>query len=74
MTKSPAVEALKELLRVGLLAAIPLIIIGLQANMIDWRTIGVVAAIAVLRALDKLLHQMGKQGDDKTLLGGLTRF
>lgn len=51
------VEAFKELLRTGLIAVIPLVIDGLASGIINWRTIGIAGAIAVLRAVDKWLHQ-----------------
>jgi len=71
----PQIEAFKELGRVAVLALIPLLIVALQTRTFDWYYIAITVAIAVLRAIDKLMHEMGKENPDKTqLLGGLTRF
>ena len=51
------VEALKELIRTGLIAVIPLVIDGLASGAMNWRTVGIAGIIAVLRALDKWLHE-----------------
>jgi len=68
------VEAGKELLRVALLAVIPVTIDMLNSGSVNWKTLGIVALIAVLRAFDKLLHETGKITDDTNLTLGLTRF
>ncbi len=70
----PLVEALKEAGRIVLIAIIPLMIDGLTRDAIDWRGIGVVGAITLLRAIDKFLHIEGKLEDNASLTGGLTRF
>lgn len=70
----PLVEALKESGRVVLIAIIPLLIDGLTSNTLDWRAIGVVGAVTLLRAIDKYLHLLGKIEDNSALTGGLTRF
>ena len=70
----PAIEALKEAARLALIAVIPLIIDSLNKNFFDWRSIGVVAAITILRAIDKYLHLEGKLEDNSNLTKGLTRF
>jgi len=67
-------EAGKELARVAVLAVIPLLIEMLNSGEINWKTLGVVALIAVLRAVDKLLHETGKIQKDENLTLGLTRF
>lgn len=66
------IETVKELLRTGLIAAIPVLVDGLSAGLIDWRLAGIAAGIAVLRALDKFLHEWGKQSDTK--IQGLVGF
>lgn len=68
------VESAKEFMRVIVLAAIPLLIDGLSAGVVDWRLVGITAAIAGLRFLDKLLHEYGKETDNKRLVRGLTQF
>ena len=76
----PIIEALKELLRVTLLAVVPILIVSLESGNLDLKLIGVVAAIAALRALDKWLYLWGKEVErtdfdkGKLLQGGLTRF
>lgn len=50
-------EGLKELLRTGVLAAIPVLIDGLTKGVVDFRLAGIAFAIAILRAIDKLLHE-----------------
>lgn len=50
-------EGLKQLARVALVAVIPLIIEGLRTGKLDWGSIGVVGAIAVLMGIDKWLHK-----------------
>lgn len=57
--KESLISAVQELLRTGIIAAIPVLIDGLSAGEMNWRLVGVAAAIAVLRALDKLLHKEG---------------
>jgi hypothetical protein len=67
-------EAGKELLRVALLAVIPLLIDMLNSGEVNWKALGIVALIAVLRAVDKLLHETGKITKNDNLTLGLTRF
>lgn len=49
-------ESLKELARTGLMAAIPVVVQALSTNTVDWRSVVVGVAIAVLSAIDKWLH------------------
>jgi hypothetical protein len=72
--KQPLIDATAELLRVMVLAVIPLLIASLENQSIDWRVIGIVALIAGLRWLDKFLHKFGEANNRTTLEGGLTRF
>ena len=72
--KAAILEAVKELLRVVVLAAIPIMINGLNAGKLDWNLVGVACAIAGLRFVDKLLHKVGKAQNNKKVAGGLTRF
>lgn len=57
-----------ELARVALLAALPLLITSLEAGSVDWNAIGIVTAVAVLRAIDRALHESGVSEK------GITRF
>lgn len=72
--KSAVLEALQELGRVLMLAVIPVIISGLDTGRVEWKTVGVVGAIAVLRFIDKALHEWGKLTEDESLTRGLTGF
>lgn len=72
--KDPIVKGITELARVALLAALPLLILSLESGSIDWRSIGIVSAVAVLRALDKMLHKLGEQTGNAVLTRGLTQF
>ena len=67
---TPIIEGAKQLLRVALVAVIPLVISGLQTNSIDWRAIAIAGAIAVLMGLDKFLHK----NDTGVAGNGLTGF
>lgn len=70
----PLTEALKEGGRVVALAIIPLLIEGLSQGEVNWRSIGVVAAVTALRVVDKWLHLEGKERGDDKLTHGLTQF
>lgn len=71
----PIVEAVKEAGRVAVLAVIPVLIVALQENKFDWRIIAVTMAVAVLRSIDKWMHETGKEDTKRSdLVGGLTRF
>lgn len=50
-------EALKELGRVVVLAVLPVVIVALESNAIDWKVVGLTALLAVLKALDKYVHE-----------------
>ena len=62
------IEALKEGLRVVVLAIIPLLIDSLGKGIIDWNLIAVAGMIAFLRFVDSWLHQSGVAEK------GITRF
>lgn len=68
--KEALISALKEGARVVVLAIIPLLVDSLSAGEIDWRLIAIAGAIALLRFLDKFLHEQAPEGE----AGGLTRF
>lgn len=72
--KQPLIDATAELLRVMVLAVIPILISSLESQTIDWRVIGIVALIAGLRWVDKFLHKFGEANENKVLEAGLTRF
>ena len=85
MDKENLIEAIKEGLRVVVLSIIPILLSGLNTQtggiMIDWKVVIIVGVVALLRFIDNLLHQYGKertlelpQKEISVLEGGLTRF
>ena len=72
--KEALIKALKELGRVVVLALIPMAIPMLEKWEIDWKLLLVVGIIALLRGIDKYLHELGKEEEDENLILGLTRF
>ncbi len=69
----PIKEAVLELLRVVVLAIIPVLITSLESGAVDFRSITVIAGVAALRFIDKLLHEIGKEKGNR-LVKGLTQF
>jgi len=63
-------EAVKEPLRILVLAVIPFAIAYLTEVSYEWA----VVAVVVLRFVDKFLHQLGKEKESEGLTLGLTRF
>ncbi len=55
--KKALIEGLKELLRVGVIAVIPILIAGLEAGQVDWKLVLISGIIAVLKGLDKFIHK-----------------
>jgi hypothetical protein len=78
--KQALIDAAKEGMRVVVIAIIPILIDGLSKDALDLKVIGVVAAIAALRFVDKFLHENSKlESPDKRNEGlfgvkGLTGF
>ncbi len=54
--KQNIIEAIKELVRVVILSVIPVAYLSLESGNIDIRAIGIVAALATLRGIEKYLH------------------
>jgi len=71
--KDVLLEALKELGRVALIAALPILISQFETGKVDWRVIGIAGIVAVLKAVDKGLHLYGVEKENSLELG-LTRF
>lgn len=76
--KQAIIEAVKEFLRVVMLAVIPVLIIGIENGVVDWKVISTVGLVAGLRFIDKLMHETGKglstaKGESR-LVKGLTQF
>lgn len=68
------IESLKEMLRVVLLAIIPVLIDMVSRGELNIQAVAIVAVLAALRFLDKLLHLYGKETGNEGLEAGLTRF
>lgn len=63
-----------EMLRVIVLAILPVLIAGLEQGFLNFDVVIIVAVIAGLRFIDKYLHTLGKLTDNKNLIKGLTRI
>jgi len=72
--KQALIDATLELLRVMVLAVIPVLVLSLEQGEVNYQVLAVVAAVAGLRWLDKFLHKFGENSNRTTLEGGLTRF
>lgn len=72
MNKSALWEAAKEPIRLLVIAIIPLLINWLSGQA--WDPQFITLTIIVIRAIDKILHDYGKESGNTTLEGGLTRF
>jgi hypothetical protein len=70
MNWKPVLEAMKEPLRLLVLAVIPFGVAYFTELPYEWA--GVI--VLVLRFIDKFLHEVGKAAKDETLELGLTRF
>ena len=58
--KEAVKKALKEAGRVVLLAVLPVLTLAVEAGKIDLKAIGLVGLVALLRFVDKLLHEKAK--------------
>lgn len=56
MTKH-TLEALKEFARMALLSILPIIITSLEADQLDIKTVGITLIVAILRSMDKWVHE-----------------
>ena len=70
MNKEIIWEALKEPLRLLTLGAVSLAIVYVSGLSQEWAGI----LLLVLRGVDKLLHELGKESENESLSKGLTRF
>ena len=66
----PLWEATKDPLRLLVLAIIPFILVYLEAINAQWA----VTITVVLKYIDKILHEVGKETGNKVLTRGLTQF
>jgi hypothetical protein len=70
----PVIEASKEALRVVVLSIIPVLITQVELGVLDYKVLSIVGLLALLKWLDKFLHEVGKTREDSPLTKGLTRF
>lgn len=70
MNKKAIWEAVKEPLRLLVLAVIPFAVAYFVSLPYQWA----VVVVMVLRFVDKYLHEVGKDKKDASLVKGLTRF
>jgi hypothetical protein len=82
-SKEALISAVKEFFRVIVIAVIPVIISNFSDNTFNWKVIAITGAIAGLKFIDKLLHEMGKEIEEtgtikdpvtSELTKGITRF
>lgn len=66
----PIWEATKDPLRLLVLAIIPFILVYFETISAPWAVIITVA----LKYIDKILHEIGKETENETLIKGITRF
>jgi hypothetical protein len=59
MIKEAILRGLKEFLRIALIATLPLIITGIENNSLDWKLVLTAGVIAVLKAIDRGIHEYG---------------
>lgn len=57
-----------ELSRIALVAVLPILITSVESGNVDYKIIATVAVVAVLKAVDRALHESGVAEK------GLTRF
>jgi len=73
-SKELLVNTVKEFLRVGILAVIPVLISQLESQKVDWKTIGVVFVVAILKAVDRGIHELGRKTNNTNLEKSILRF
>ena len=59
MFNSEIVEAIKEFVRMMIIAVVPNLIASLSEGAVNWQVLGMSLVIAVLRALDRWAHTEG---------------
>lgn len=63
-------EAIKEPLRILVLAIIPVLLVSLEKLSVEWAAV----LILVLKFIDQVLHEIGKEEEKDNLVKGLVRF
>jgi len=72
MSKTALWEAVKEPLRWLIIAIIPVLVNWISGQ--PWNPQLITYGVIVLRMIDKILHDYGKEAGNELLEGGLTRF
>jgi len=70
MKKEALLKAIREPLRLLVLAVIPFALSYFSVINTQWAVI----IVAILRFIDKYLHELGKEDQNESLKLGLTRF
>lgn len=73
-TSEPFRKAVKEFLRIGLIAGVAVLLQGFYAGNIDFKAVLVATVTAIVKAIDKYLHEQGILEGDPSKTLGLTRF
>jgi len=74
MSKTIILEFIKEFLRIGVVAIIPVLISQLENNSVSLEALVIVFVVAVLKAIDRAIHEYGKEIEDENLTKGILRF
>lgn len=67
-------KGIKEFLRIGLIAILPVLVYQLENNSVDYKMILVLGVVAILKAVDRGLHERGVETGSENLTKGLVRF
>jgi len=51
------IAGIKEVIRVALLAVVPVLYLSIEQGNVDWRAVGLIGTVAVLRGVEKWLHK-----------------
>jgi hypothetical protein len=62
------IEGVKQLLRIALIAVLPLIISDLSSQSFNWKAWLIAGVIAILSGIDKLLHEADSKNEVTKLL------
>jgi hypothetical protein len=68
------IDGIKEFLRIGVIAIIPVVISQLETQKVDWKVVVIVFVVAILKAIDRGMHEMGRKIGNENLEKGILRF
>ena len=76
--KKSIIKSAKELLRISLMAMIPAVYTSINVQTgefaINYPIVFALGTVAILKTIDKALHEIGKETGRESLVKGLTRF